>query len=647
MEAQGSAALLSDGGVHHFLDNDFADNVHLLLEEHHIPGMSIAVVDNGRASAKGYGLARFPDIAATPNTLYYAGSTTKAMLAAATGVLIHGPKDQSNPLLSTLQHNRWATTIRSLLPGKWGLNDEYVAANITIEDALSHRTGLSGADFMYGNWMSNDPGLIVQAMPHIGCLTKPFRTAWQYNNLMYSVVADTLKAVTALDCGALLKKLLWDPLGMTSTFWRLEEIPPDKQENDLARGYYWVGNDQSQQKQEEGYFVPEPYLEFAGIAPAGAVISSVMDYSSWISELLDAAKQVKDTRNSGGQHVITPELFGELTTARSMLFEPPMGDHNQHRAYALGWALAPPVCGIHHPIIFHAGGLNGFGTQLYLLPNDSFGVVTLGNTAVSSNIVGDAICLNLIGKKLGLHGADRTKFVESIRSKLPPDAVPEMASKPEQEELADSAPAIGADAQRLLQSLVGEYEHPAFGHFRVSVYESVRQDRPILYLPWVSHSDRAERDKRRNQLPCLSVEPVGSRTWKYWLLLHPRSDVDQCVEDMVSRRNENSKTLFFDLENLNAHGNTEDDALLGLPRGDERPDRAQIMRDEVVWNSNGWSQKGAALKLTTAAAQLAKSNPVSCTLGMRLLSELIGKDGDEEAGWEQQMVWFHRVASEL
>lgn len=651
MEAKPSTASLGDGDADHLLGDVFGNYVNSLLQEHHIPGMSIAVVDNGRVSAKGYGLARFPDVAATPDTLYYVGSTTKALVAAAAGVLIHGAKDPSNPLLSTLQRDKWATTIASMLPGKWGLNDAYVAANITVEDALSHRTGVSGADFMYGKWMSNDPGDIVRAMPHIGYLTKPFRTAWQYNNLMYSVVADTLKAVTSLDCGALLKKLLWDPLGMASTFWRLEEVPRDKQESDLARGYYWVANDQSQQKQEDGYFVPEPYFEFAGIAPAGAVISSVMDYTRWISELLHAAKQDKDTTSSGGQHVITPELFRELTTARSMLFEPPMGEHNQHRAYALGWALAPPVCGIDHPIISHAGGLNGFGAQLYLLPNDNFGVITLGNTATSSNVVGDTICLNLIGKRLGLHGADRTKFVESIRPKLPPDAVPEVAPESEQAETADSEPALRDDAQRLLQSLIGEYEHPAFGRFRVSASEGASRDRPILYLPWVSHSDRAVRDKRRNQPTCLSVEPVGSRTWTYELLLHARSDLDECVKDMISRRGqENNKALFFDLENLGGHGNTQDDVVLGLPRGDERPDEARMLRDEVVWHSNGWSMQGAAIKLattttTTEETQMADSKSVSCTLGMRLLSELIGKDGDEEAGWEQQMIWFSRVAT--
>ena len=107
------------------LDDAFEQRAQALLDEYHIPGLSIAVVDDGEVSARGIGLARLPDVAATPDTLYYAGSTTKAMLAAATGVVMHGPKDDSDTSLTNLQNNKWTTTIQSALPEKFKVDDEY------------------------------------------------------------------------------------------------------------------------------------------------------------------------------------------------------------------------------------------------------------------------------------------------------------------------------------------------------------------------------------------------------------------------------------------------------------------------------------------------------------------------------------------
>jgi hypothetical protein len=58
---------------------------------------------------------------------------------------------------------------------------------------------------MYGDWMPKYPGAIVIALRHLGPLIKPFRRAWQYTGIMYSAVADTLKAATDLSCRPLLK----------------------------------------------------------------------------------------------------------------------------------------------------------------------------------------------------------------------------------------------------------------------------------------------------------------------------------------------------------------------------------------------------------------------------------------------------------
>jgi len=69
----------------------------------------------------------------TNSTLFYAGSTTKSLTAAALSLLID---DEEN--FPDLQ---WSTTIKSLIPEEFVTEDEYATNHLTLEDFLSHRSG--------------------------------------------------------------------------------------------------------------------------------------------------------------------------------------------------------------------------------------------------------------------------------------------------------------------------------------------------------------------------------------------------------------------------------------------------------------------------------------------------------------------------
>lgn len=91
---------------------------------------------------QGYGIAKYPDTKVTPSTLFGAGSTTKAFTAAAISFLIDNSSFYSDI--------KWDTPVSSILRDDFVLENDFVTTHATVEDILSHRTGMPRHDFSYG-----------------------------------------------------------------------------------------------------------------------------------------------------------------------------------------------------------------------------------------------------------------------------------------------------------------------------------------------------------------------------------------------------------------------------------------------------------------------------------------------------------------
>ena len=101
-------------------------------------GLAIAVVKDGRVVfEKGYGIRELgkPDVVDT-TTLFAIGSTTKAMTAAAIGMLVDDGKV------------RWDDPVTNYLPS-FQLKDPWATREITVRDLLTHRAGLPNADYLW------------------------------------------------------------------------------------------------------------------------------------------------------------------------------------------------------------------------------------------------------------------------------------------------------------------------------------------------------------------------------------------------------------------------------------------------------------------------------------------------------------------
>jgi CubicO group peptidase (beta-lactamase class C family) len=118
-----------------FNTSEFDAYVNDLMSEWHVPGLSIALVQNDQIEAKSYGkFSPDSDKPCTNDTLYDIASTSKSLTAASVALLV--ADDEKYPEV------QWDAKMSKLLPDDFVMAEESYTNDVTIEDILSHRTGL-------------------------------------------------------------------------------------------------------------------------------------------------------------------------------------------------------------------------------------------------------------------------------------------------------------------------------------------------------------------------------------------------------------------------------------------------------------------------------------------------------------------------
>jgi CubicO group peptidase (beta-lactamase class C family) len=288
-------------------------------------------------------------------------------------------------------HIQWTTPVSQLIPEDFVLADEHATQHTTIEDTLSHRTGLPRHDQAYGNNnMSRDIAVreIVRSLRHLPLTAEP-RTKFQYCNLMFVVASHVIQSVTGEWLGDLLAAKIWEPLGMKATFFSLQDAQAADEE--LARGYSYPYSDDDDDDSDEGgdekEFREVEWMNLNEVSGAGSVITNVLDYAKWARSLLYKAPP------------LSPEIHKAIWEPRTLLPTDAEGPFTGPVAYALGWNT-----GVYQGYQFyeHTGGMNAFGAELILFPELKYAVTILGNTAVTSNFAAKQLAFHLIDEKLGV-----------------------------------------------------------------------------------------------------------------------------------------------------------------------------------------------------------------------------------------------------
>lgn len=114
----------------------FRQHVEALMKMYHLPGLSISICQNDTTTSAGFGVSsRESQKAATANTLYDIASSSKSLTAASVALLV---EDNGN-----FPEVQWTTPLHELLPEDFEMPTPELTRRVTVEDVLSHRTGMA------------------------------------------------------------------------------------------------------------------------------------------------------------------------------------------------------------------------------------------------------------------------------------------------------------------------------------------------------------------------------------------------------------------------------------------------------------------------------------------------------------------------
>lgn len=188
------------------------ETVEELMKCRQIPGLGLSIAKQDQILAKGYGMADLEEnTPMTENTLTCIGSAAKAFTSALLAVLITEDKKKGGTL-------SWKTTLREIFGEEFRLtSDPVISSHTTLEDILSHRSGVGSADAL----------LMAQVYPEkyrevlrrrLNLIPKKgqLRGQFSYNNLMYGLAGMAAEAIGGKPYFELMREKLLEPLNITT-----------------------------------------------------------------------------------------------------------------------------------------------------------------------------------------------------------------------------------------------------------------------------------------------------------------------------------------------------------------------------------------------------------------------------------------------
>jgi CubicO group peptidase (beta-lactamase class C family) len=311
------------------------DYVRLRMQREQLPGLTLAVVKDGRiVKAQGYGVANLElDAPATPQTVFQIGSLTKQFTAAAILLLVQEQKiGLDDPI------------------GKYLAGTPQTWAHITLRHLLTHTSGLPMDGILttektfFADYTDEEQ---LQSAAELPLLASPGER-YSYSNLGYNLLAMVVAQVSGKPYADFVRERLFLPAGMTATRVNDKTAITSRR----AQGYLWIKGGRRICEQ----ISPTRYLG------SGSILSTVLDLARW-----DAALST-DTI---------------LTAASRKAMWTPMTLNDGHPTdYGFGWVISERK---KHAYIHHNGAMNGFLANVSRFPDDRLTVILMVNQSGSTN----------------------------------------------------------------------------------------------------------------------------------------------------------------------------------------------------------------------------------------------------------------------
>lgn len=394
-----------------------------------IPGAAVCIIkDNKIVLLKAYGVKELGLAAKVDvNTLFMIGSNTKAFTATALASL------QATNKLSL------DDKVSKYLP-QFKLQDREASEMVVIRDLLCHRLGFQTfqGDFTFYNTDLSRSDIIQR----LGLLKAayPFRTKWGYTNAAFLTAGEIIQQVTGKPWEVYLKENYFAPLGMTNTLALSADLPKS-----LNRTVPHTLND--------GRLVTIPYAQLDGLAPAGAISSSISDMSKWVLCQLNDGKTNRQIIPLAALNATREPQDIVGTDAH------PNGE-TDYELYGLGWFLENYAG---HSIVMHTGGVNGYLSSVTLVPQEHLGIVILTNT--DQNKFYDALKWEIMDAYFKMQYRNYSDtYLATFKTK----AASELAA----DRLLRDTVALNRPAAMPLTAYIGKYVNALYGNLTVTQGET-------------------------------------------------------------------------------------------------------------------------------------------------------------------------------
>jgi len=314
------------------------------MKRSHTPGISIAVVKNGKiVREQGYGFADLENqVKVTPATVFQSGSVGKTFTAALVMLLAQdGKLSLDDPISRHLANTPKAwegITIRHLLSHTSGLGDPYAKLDLT-------------KDYSEEELIALEAGIPVLFAPG---------EKWSYSNMGYHLLGFICNKAGGRFYGDQLHDRIFAPLDMGTRVISESDIVPHR-----ARGYERKGG----KTVNQSWVAPR-----LNTTADGSLYLTARDLAKW-----DLA------------------LYGDKVlpaSVRQASWTPAKLNNGSATEYGYGWQLFERNG---HKTIAHSGSWQGFRAQLYRFVDDKLSVVVLANSASARpNKLGDIVAAHYL-----------------------------------------------------------------------------------------------------------------------------------------------------------------------------------------------------------------------------------------------------------
>jgi CubicO group peptidase (beta-lactamase class C family) len=417
----------------------FEQRVEQLRKEFGVPGVTIAIVEDGKVTlAHGWGVR---DITTNQpvdaDTIFFTGSTGKAFTNAALATLVDEGKI------------KWDDRVIDHMPD-FRMWDPWVTREMTIRDLLVHRSGLGLGEgdllFLPNSTLSRKE--TVRRIRYLKPATS-FRSGYAYDNILYMAAGQLIEEVSGEPWEQYIHDHVFGPLGMnhsTDTDAEYQANPDHARPHSRNTGPI------------HGMGAQAPLDENATIAqnaaPAGGLAISANDMSRWLlTQLAHGRIPGSDKRLFSDEQ--SEQMWTGVVPTPIRQFPAEFAVTNPHfNEYALGWDLSDYRGA---KVVGHDGAVLGSQATIALLPDKNIGIFIAANSEDGEIILG--LRDELLDYYLGYPLADwPEKFHQFKMARL--------AAAAKQVQTAEAKPApVGPSLP--LDRYVGDYTDPWYGTIQV------------------------------------------------------------------------------------------------------------------------------------------------------------------------------------